>query len=101
MGDMSLTVFYSWQSDREKRDCRNFIEKALKTAVSNIAADVKVEEAVREIEVDKDTEGVPGTPPLFDTILKKIDKAAVFVGDLTICGTRAGNRPTPNPNVLY
>jgi hypothetical protein len=49
---------------------------------------------------DKDTQGVPGSPPIFQTILAKIDRAAVFVADLTICGTRDGGQPTPNPNVL-
>jgi hypothetical protein len=60
-----------------------------------------VEEAVREgLTLDKDTRGVPGSPPLFDTILKKIEGATVFVPDLTFVGTRSNGEPTPNPNVL-
>jgi hypothetical protein len=43
---------------------------------------------------------VPGSPPIVETILRKIDNAAVFVPDLTFVGVRADNRPTPNPNVL-
>jgi hypothetical protein len=97
---MSLKVFFSWQSDRNTKEGRNFIEKALRAAVDNIKADAEVEEAQRDLEVDKDTQGVPGTPPIFPTILDKIDKATVFVADITICGTRGANRPTPNPNVL-
>ena len=98
---MGRTVFYSWQSDRPPREGRNLIEKALQTAVARIAEDTTVEEAIREdLAVDKDTQGVPGSPPLFPTILNKIDKASVFVADLTICGTRSNGKPTPNPNVL-
>ena len=94
---MSQTVFYSWQSDRSQREGRNFIETALEVAVGRIAEDTTVEEALR---VDKDTKDVPGSPPIFETILSKIDQASVFVADLTICGARSGGQPTPNPNVL-
>lgn len=98
---MSITVFFSWQNDTPAREGRNLIEKALRTAVANIAKDATVEEAVREgLDVDKDTQGVPGSPPIFSTILAKINEAAVFVPDLTFVGTRSGGRPTPNPNVL-
>jgi hypothetical protein len=34
------------------------------------------------------------------TIFEKIDRAAVFVPDLTFVGARSDGRPTPNPNVL-
>jgi hypothetical protein len=100
-GKMAGTVFFSWQSDRPSREGRNLIEKALETAVARINKDLTVEEAERpELSVDKDTRGVPGSPPIFQTILAKIDKAAVFVADLTFCGNRVAGGPTPNPNVL-
>jgi hypothetical protein len=97
---MSKTVFFSWQSDRSTKEGRNLIEKALERAVERIARDISVEEAVRGLEMDKDTKGVPGSPPIFQTILNKIERAAVFVPDLTFVGTRIGDRPSPNPNVL-
>jgi len=76
------------------------IEKALERAVERISRDIGVEEAVRDLEVDRDTKGEPGSPPIFETILAKIDRTAVFVPDLTFVGTRASGQPTPNPNVL-
>jgi hypothetical protein len=95
------TVFYSWQSDRSSKEGRNLIEQALKTAVERIANDTTVENAVREgLEVDRDMKGVPGSPPIFNTILDKIDKAAIFVPDLTFTGCRTKGGLTPNPNVL-
>jgi hypothetical protein len=98
---MSHTVFYSWQSDRPPREGRNFIEKALQVAVAKITEDLKVEEAVREgLTVDKDTKNIPGSPPIFQTILDKIDRASVFLADLTICGECCDGGSTPNPNVL-
>jgi len=98
---MARTVFFSWQADRSTREGRNLIERALESAVSRIAKDAEVEEAVREgLALDKDTKGVPGSPPIFSTILDKIDRATVFVPDLTFVGTSADGRPTPNPNVL-
>ncbi len=98
---MSRTVFYSWQGDRPVTEGRNLIDRALEAAVAKIAADVHIEEALRgDLKVDKDTKDVPGSPPIFETILSKIDQALIFVADLTICGTRCDGRPTPNPNVL-
>jgi hypothetical protein len=98
---VSHTIFFSWQSDRPTSVCRNFIERALKDAVSRITADTTVEKASRgDLSVDRDTQDVPGSPPIFDTILTKIEGAIIFVPDLTFAGTRVGGKPTPNPNVL-
>jgi hypothetical protein len=97
---MANTVFFSWQADRPTREGRNLVERALERAVGTIGDDTTIEEAVREVEVDRDTKGVPGSPPIVETIFRKIDRAAVFVPDLTFVGTRPDGRPTPNPNVL-
>jgi hypothetical protein len=99
---MSRTIFFSWQTDRPSLGGRNLIEKALETAAARIAAETDVEEAIRDegLKVDKDTKGVPGSPPIFATILDKIDKATAFVPDLIFVGLRPDGRPTPNPNVM-
>jgi hypothetical protein len=98
---MKTTVFFSWQTDTPTREGRNFIEKALKNAIKKLACDTELEEAIREeLEMDKDTLDVPGSPAIVDTILKKIDYATIFLADLTFIGKRPDGRPTPNPNVL-
>jgi hypothetical protein len=98
---MDRSIFFSWQTDRSAKEGRNFIEGALEVATKRIAQDLQVDEAIREtLLVDKDTKGVPGSPPIFQTILGKIDWASAFVADLTFTGTRADGRLTPNPNVL-
>ncbi len=62
---------------------------------------LEIDEPVRDtLLLDKDTMGVPGSPPIFQTILTKIDRASAFVADLSFCGKRVDDRPTPNPNVL-
>src|SRR5580704_9692584 len=95
------TVFYSWQSDRPGAVCRNFIERALQSAIDRLRANYEVDVSIREdIELDKDTKDEPGTPAVFDTILKKIDAARVVVSDFTFVGQREDGRPIPNPNVL-
>jgi hypothetical protein len=77
------------------------IEAAVKDALASLAADAEVEGAMREgLDFDKDTSGVAGTPPIFDTILNKISRAAIFLADVTFVGTRVNGEPTPNPNVL-
>jgi hypothetical protein len=99
---MSLTVFYSWQSDLPKETNRNFIEAVLKKVIDQLGRDVELQESLRDEEVvlDKDTKGVPGTPPIVDTIFGKISDCCVFVPDLTFVGRTDANRLIPNPNVL-
>jgi hypothetical protein len=105
-----LTVFYSWQSDTPSNLNRSFIEKALHEALKRLQSDATLESALREtsVELDKDTKGVAGSPPIADTILRKIEECAVFVADLTFVGesmkglTNSSEKPRlfPNPNVL-
>jgi hypothetical protein len=100
--EMPTTIFYSWQVDTAPRVGRNLIERALHQAISRISDDAAIEDVVRDdISIDRDTVGAPGFAPIVETIFQKIDKAAVFVPDLSFVGTRLdGLRPTPNPNVL-
>lgn len=110
MASERTTIFYSWQSDTPSEVNRGFIEKALRAALDRLKADAGLEPALREssIELDKDTEGVAGSPPITQTILNKIDASGVFVADLTFVGASVKslmrkNRPKrllPNPNVL-
>lgn len=97
---MTLTVFYSWQADTPARINRSLIESALKRALEQINADAKVVNSAREVQLDKDTMGLPGTPPIVEAIFRKIDECAVFVPDLTFVAHTEAGRPTPNANVL-
>jgi hypothetical protein len=80
----TFIVFYSWQSDRETQSCKNFIRIAADDAARRVSARLDV-----QILVDADTEGVSGTPPISDTILKKIGVCDVFLADMTFVGCRA------------
>jgi len=97
---MSKAVFFSWQADTPGKTGRNFLKDVLEQACTDIAADTELDEAVRDVAVDSDTQGVAGQPPIAETIFKKIDGAAVFIADVTFTGSRIDGRPTPNPNVL-
>jgi len=119
-------VFYSWQSDLDPALTRNFIEEALARAVKSLNRD---DDVFVEAVVDRDTSGVAGTPGIVETIFQKIDRADVFVCDVSIINNasqeesnpnlviqivravaqviwertfkyRRIQRPTPNPNVL-
>lgn len=92
---MRLTVFYSWQSDRPSALCRQFIRIALDDAAKRLAARRSV-----EVIVDADTEGVPGTPPITETILQKIKACDVFVADVSFVAETAEGKRLPNPNVM-
>jgi hypothetical protein len=96
---MSLKVFYAWQSDTENGRNRSFIQKAAEGALKEIAKDFELEKSPR---LDQATQDIAGMPDIAATILDKIDKASVFLADLTIVGTIGHcGRPTPNPNVLF
>jgi len=88
-----LKIFYSWQMDHPSQIGRNFIRRALDEAILRLAA-----EGVA-LEVDSDTQGVPGTPPVSDTILAKIRDCDLFLADVTFVA-QANDKRLPNPNVM-
>ncbi len=89
-----LSLFYSWQSDRDSKLCRKFIQQGLERA-AEIVADRDI-----ELVIDSDTKGVPGTPPISDTILQKIEACDIFLGDMTFVAKTEGGKFVPNPNVM-
>jgi hypothetical protein len=94
---MAITVFYSWQADLPNSTNRGFIERALNAAVTSLRTETDIRE---EIALERDTAGVSGAPDIADTIFDKILNADIFVGDVSIVTRAAGQRSTPNPNVL-
>lgn len=97
---MAATVFFSWQADTPNNLGRNFVRKALEDACARIASDTSIDEAHRDLEVDSDTQGIAGQPPIVETILKKIEASRVFVADMTFVARRPDGGSSPNPNVL-
>jgi len=93
-------IFYSWQSDTPNRIGRGLVEWALERAIRAVKADAEIDPADRELRADSDSAGVPGMPPLADTIFDKIDRAVAFLSDLTHVATRGNGERSPNPNVL-
>ncbi|MGO9120694.1 MAG: TIR domain-containing protein [Desulfomonilaceae bacterium] len=98
-----FTVFYAWQSDSPNKTNRTFIEAAAKQALKKISLPPELYFAPR---LEQDTKGVPGTPDIANTILRKIESSDVFLADVTLINTDMKDmekdmlRPTPNPNVL-
>ena len=91
------TVFYSWQSDLPNSTNRGFIEECLNRAVKQLKAE---SELSVDPCIDRDTQGVPGSPDIVATIFEKIESCSLFVCDVSIINSGAKERPTPNPNVL-
>ncbi len=96
---MTHHVFFSWQSDIPNNVGRTFIQSCLQRAIAALQADADIDLADREVAVDRDTLDVPGSPPILETIFGKIDRAAIFLSDLTYVAERVGGGRTPNPNV--
>jgi len=90
-------VFYSWQSWTDKKANRNLIEDCLEKAIRQIRKD----DSMRlDPVMDRDTQGVPGSPDIADTIFEKVAAADVFVADVSFVHSAGVGHPTPNPNVL-
>lgn len=84
-------IFFSWQSD--VKQSRSFISNCLKKIPQKL-------KGLSIIEIDRDTEGIAGSPNIEDTIFNKIDSCDIFVADITIINKDYAGRKTPNPNVL-
>jgi hypothetical protein len=96
---MKKRIFYSWQSDLPNNSNRGFINTALEQAIKEI----HVEDDFSLIPfLDRDTVGVSGSPDISASIFEKIQNSDIFVSDISIINSHAGDfvRPTPNPNVL-
>lgn len=92
-----MKIFWSWQSDIKRKVSQDFIRDCLDTAAKELSKEVDIEG--RSIEVDHDTKGVPGSPPIVDTILKKIEEADLFFGDVTPVAETFAGKKVMNPNV--
>lgn len=98
-----FNIFYSWQSDIDKKANNHFIKDCIERAIKEL----KKEDDITVIpRLDKDTQGATGSPKITETILGKIDASHLFISDITIINSNWLNkflnrRLTPNPNVLF
>ena len=91
---LSLSVFYSWQSDTDAKYNRNLIEDCIKKSIkkfNSVSGDIKYS-------FDKDTRGISGSPDITNTILQKIDSSSCFIADVT--PTSNSNKYVCNSNVM-
>ena len=95
-----IRVFYSWQSDLDKKLNNNFIKSAIENAIKKLNKEIEL-----HISLDKDTLGETGSPNITEVIFKKISASDIFICDVSIINNRKlifqkVKRLTPNPNVL-
>lgn len=99
--------------DTHQSSGRHFVRDVLTNLAKDLNGVDKAEEAERpdldeedggpdedRVDIDHDTLGVGGSPRIADTILRKIEQAAVFVADVTPVGKTPGGKHLPNPNVM-
>lgn len=97
---MTTKIFFSWQSDTPTKVGKGFIQQALADAIKALKFDAEIDDAIRDdMHLDHDTLDVPGSPPITEIILGKIDDCAAFVYDVTYVATRPNGSKAPNPNV--
>ncbi len=96
---MKYTIFYSWQSDLPNNTNRGFIESVLRKSIQSIQ---KSEAYELEPSLDRDTQGIPGSPNITQAIIEKIKLADAFVADISVVtgDKNKEQRLSPNPNVL-
>jgi hypothetical protein len=93
-----MKIFWSWQSDVPGNIGRHFVRDALAAAIEVLKQPETVEEpseAERRnmLHLDYDRKGIPGSPDLAPTILKKIEQSAVFIADVTLVGRPLASAP--------
>ncbi len=97
---MDFSLFYAWQSDSPLDDNKHLIRDAAKEAVKRISRDNEVEESPR---LDHDTKDLSGTPEVAASIFSKIERAGMFIGDVTFVGSSTSfdgrEKKLPNMNV--
>lgn len=92
-------LFYSWQSDN--KDSKRIIDSAL----NKVKEELKEEGIV--LRVDQDTRDREGTENIDSSVLDRIQKADLFLGDvssISILESEDGKKPVKllsNPNVMY
>jgi hypothetical protein len=94
-----MKIFWSWQSDTPGKIGRHFVKEALEIAIAELQTEIEIDEPNRELHLDHDRKGVPGSPDLANTILDKIRATSIFVADVTPVGKTEGGKLVMNPNV--
>lgn len=107
-----MKIFWAWQFDLPGKVSRHFIRSALEEAIARIngVQDIdEPDESFQAMQLDYSRKGLKGSPDLAIEILKKIEAATVFVGDVTPVGKGApykndegvesDGKPLMNPNV--
>lgn len=97
-----MIVFYSWQTDSPRKTNKAFIQGALDDAIAELNAEVEITQPERPdspIELDQDTKGILGSPPIAEVILSKIKAANVVVSDVTLVATGCDDKLHINSNV--
>jgi hypothetical protein len=86
-----VKVFWAWQYDLPGKIARHFIRGALEEAIRQINQTEDIDEPNEAFQtgamhLDYGRKNLKGSPDLAIEILKKIDNATVFVGDVTPVG---------------
>lgn len=86
-----MRIFWAWQYDLPGKTSRHLIKSALEDAVTQINEVNDITEPDESfqngsMELDYGRKGLKGSPDLAIEILKKIDAATVFIGDVTPVG---------------
>lgn len=90
----TIQIFYSWQSDNDTE--RRLIWKALRKVESYFKT------LGKNIQVESDMRGVPGSQDIPNTLFKKIETSDIFLADVNLVNKSLfrENNLSPNPNVL-
>lgn len=114
LGERNVKVFWAWQYDLPGKIARHFIRGALEEAIRLINQADEIDEPnevfqTGAMHLDYGRKNLKGSPDLAIEILKKIDNATVFVGDVTPVGkgqpyktdegVETDGKPLMNPNV--
>lgn len=90
---MAYNVFYSWQSRKEGKYTRNFIEECLKTAIKQVKKELS--DSRPEVIIDRADRNAAGMHVVVATLEEKISKSDLFVADVTYTSYSETNEKQP------
>lgn len=88
-------VFYSWQSDLDKKTNQGAIRGALNKASAELGQNNY------HIVIDEATSNQPGSPNIPETIMRKIQQNDIFVADVSFVDCSSNPKRLSNPNVIF
>src|SRR5688500_3853537 len=96
---MEYHIFYSWQSDIDKKKDLGQ-KKAVLKAIESAKSTIELEKGIT-LYIDEATRDMSGAINIVESIEQTIKQCDIFIADISIINKGSDFRKTSNPNVMF